>query len=165
MKLIARDIMKHDMKQGDPKAAWYFFNLWRKLLTNCSFKKKKIQGNSLFWTFQHFPPLSLDGEISACSQHYRNNLFLSKTLIQNLKGYLGKCPPFSQQISVLFFKVNSVFQVRAIQLLAYFTGPLTEGGVCLLRNCGISMELWVKNGLEKKPFIFLTRPQWRNSLM
>lgn len=40
MKLIARNIIKCAMKQGDPKAAWYFFHLSRELLANCGFKKK-----------------------------------------------------------------------------------------------------------------------------
>jgi len=58
--------MKHAMKQGNPVAAWYFFNLSREFLTNCSFERK-ITGNSLFWTFQHFPAGSHGGEISAFS--------------------------------------------------------------------------------------------------
>lgn len=64
MKLIARNIVKHAMKQDYPESSWYFFNLSGELLTNCSFEKK-IKGNSLFLTFQHCPAVNHGGEIPA----------------------------------------------------------------------------------------------------
>lgn len=156
MKPTVRNIMKCAMKQGNSEAAWYFFNLLRELLTNCSFKKKKKPKNTKTkskWThsFGHFyTSLLSHGKISAFPWRAcfptlsKEDAFVPLDNINTeLKGLLGKYTAFSQWLSVLFFKDSSVFQICAIHLLAYFTGPLPKevspGAPQFLQNCKLKM--------------------------
>lgn len=146
MKLIVRNIMKCAMKQNNSEATWYFFNLLWELLTKCSLKKKiKVNCFGYFYT-----SLTSYGEISAfpwkaCFPALsKEDAFFSLYINTELESLFGKTHCFSQRLSVLFFRISSVFQICAIQLLAHFTGLLPKevfpGAPLFLRNRELKMS-------------------------